>query len=154
MTITFESDKDIILYTLKKIISLNRDNQYLFGANCVWWIAGIIGLDEGLTIYIDLLEVRRKIGVCEVSTVSRDIRRSLSAESQVLSPDNQISNEKGYVRDPSRRTRKGRVNPLPKTKRQLNSARKALAKKLKRHQNFESAINDFQERITLDENRI
>jgi hypothetical protein len=50
MTITFENDSDVIVYALEKIISFARGNQYLFVANCLWWIAGIIGLDKGLII--------------------------------------------------------------------------------------------------------
>jgi hypothetical protein len=61
MTITFENDSDVIIYGLEKIISFARENQYLFVANCVWWIAGIIGLDTGLQRYIDNLESRNRI---------------------------------------------------------------------------------------------
>jgi hypothetical protein len=55
MTITFESDSDVIVYTFEKIIAFARREHYLFVANCVWWQAGITGLDNGLTIYIDNL---------------------------------------------------------------------------------------------------
>jgi hypothetical protein len=44
-------------------------------------MAGIIGLDSGLTIPIDNLELRRPLGPKEVSTVPRDIARSVSADS-------------------------------------------------------------------------
>jgi hypothetical protein len=44
MTITFEKDSEFIVYTLEKIISLVRQNQYFFVANCAWWISGVIGL--------------------------------------------------------------------------------------------------------------
>jgi hypothetical protein len=59
MTITFETDSDVIVYALEKIVSFAKENQYLFVANCAWWIAGIIGLDSGLTTFIDNLEIRR-----------------------------------------------------------------------------------------------
>jgi hypothetical protein len=53
MTLTFECDKDVIVYALEKIIVFAKENQYLFVANCVWWIAGVIGLDSSLTTFID-----------------------------------------------------------------------------------------------------
>jgi hypothetical protein len=61
MTITFESDKDIIIYALEKIISYTRNNQYIFLAQSVWWISSIIGLQEGLVIHIDNLKARSEV---------------------------------------------------------------------------------------------
>jgi hypothetical protein len=58
MTITFECDKDVIVYALEKIISFARSNQYIFLAQSVWWISSVIGLQEGLIIHIDNLKVR------------------------------------------------------------------------------------------------
>ena len=120
MTITFENDSDVIVYALEKIVSFARENQYLFVANCAWWIAGIIGLDSGLTIFIDRLESQKQAyQPREISTIPRDIARGVSTEKQ---SDN-------YIPDPLRRTRKGRVNPLPQSKRQLKEARKAIKNK-------------------------
>jgi hypothetical protein len=61
MTITFESDKDIIVYALEKIISHARDTQYIFLAQSVWWISSILGLQEGLAIHIDNLKARSEV---------------------------------------------------------------------------------------------
>jgi hypothetical protein len=61
MTITFESDKDVIVYALEKIISYTRENQYIFLAQSVWWISSIIGLQEGLVIHIDNLKNRTTV---------------------------------------------------------------------------------------------
>jgi hypothetical protein len=114
MTITFETESDVIVYALEKIISFARENQYLFVANCTWWIAGIIGLDTGLTDYIDKLESKKVlIRNRAISSTPRDIARGVSPEEQ--STD--------YIPDPLRRTRKGRINPLPQSKRQLKKAR-------------------------------
>ena len=60
MTITFESDKDVIVYALEKIIAYARNNQYIFLAQSIWWIASIIGLQEGLIIHIDNLRSREE----------------------------------------------------------------------------------------------
>jgi hypothetical protein len=63
MTITFESDKDVIVYALEKIISYARDNQYIFLAQSVWWISSIIGLQQGLILHIDNLMIRSEVGI-------------------------------------------------------------------------------------------
>jgi hypothetical protein len=71
MTITFESDKDVIVYALEKIISYARENQYIFLAQSIWWISSIIGIQEGLVIHIDNLKARREVNpvkeVCNTS---------------------------------------------------------------------------------------
>jgi hypothetical protein len=92
MTITFENDSDVIIYALEKIISFARENQYLFVANCVWWIAGVTGLDFGLTRYIDTLYLRQQVGLAsdrnsivqKVSLAPRDIARSVSPDSDFI----------------------------------------------------------------------
>jgi hypothetical protein len=61
MTITFESDKDVVIYTLEKIISYARDHQYIFLAQSVWWISSIIGFQSGLVIHINNLKIRDDI---------------------------------------------------------------------------------------------
>jgi len=55
MTITFENDTDIIVYALEKVISYARRTQQIFVAQCVWWLASIIGLEQGLITYVDNL---------------------------------------------------------------------------------------------------
>jgi len=61
MTITFENDNDVIIYTLANIISYSRSNQYIFLAQCVWWLASVIGLQNGLVMHIDDLKIRTDI---------------------------------------------------------------------------------------------
>ena len=115
MTITFENDSDVIVYALEKIISFARDNQYLFVANCVWWISAIIGLETGLVTHIENLEARiLTINNRAISSTPRDIAGGSS-------PNKQSSD---YISDPLRRTRKGRINPLPQTKKQLRKAQR------------------------------
>jgi hypothetical protein len=72
MTITFESDKDVIVYAFEKIISYARQHQYIVLAQSVWWISSIIGLQTELVIFIDNLKVRRDIGNPEVGEVSSE----------------------------------------------------------------------------------
>jgi len=61
MPITFENDNDVIVYAFKKIISYARENQYIFLAQSIWWIASIIGLQQGLIIHIDNLTNRSNV---------------------------------------------------------------------------------------------
>jgi hypothetical protein len=62
MTITFENDNDVIVHALEKVISYARRTQQIFVAQCVWWLASIIGLEQGLIIHIDNLQERTNIG--------------------------------------------------------------------------------------------
>ena len=127
MTITFEKEEDVIVYALEKISSYAREYQYFFLANCTWWIASIYGWDEHLRYYIDNWEYKQPTVARGISTTPTDIARDVSIES-----DKQLSETPAdsYVKDPLRRTRKGRVNPLPQSKRQLKKARQAKAKQI------------------------
>jgi len=58
MTITFKDEKDVIVYALERIICYARDNQYIFIAQRVWWIASVIGLTEELATHIDSLRIQ------------------------------------------------------------------------------------------------
>jgi len=74
MTITFKDDKDVIVYALEKVISYARGTQQIFVAQCVWWLASIIGLEQGLITYIDNLQSQIKVRVIpeESETVDRE----------------------------------------------------------------------------------
>jgi len=61
MTITFENDNDVIVYALEKIISIARNTQQILVAQCVWWLASIIGLEQGLVNHIDNLRKRKMV---------------------------------------------------------------------------------------------
>jgi hypothetical protein len=53
MIITFETDSDVIIFALEKIILYARQYRYIFIAHCVWWLASTIGLEQWLIIHID-----------------------------------------------------------------------------------------------------
>ena len=125
MTITFNNDKEVIVYALEKIISYSRDNHFLFIGNCAWWISGIIGLTDDLVIHIDTLVLRREIGLRQVSSTPRDIARDINDQPANNLPS--VSDNK-YSCDPLKRTRRGRINPLPQSKKQLKKARQAKAR--------------------------
>jgi hypothetical protein len=115
MTLTFTNENDVIIFALDRIIQFAKNHQYLFVANCAWWIAGVIGLESGLITLIDNLESRRLDNQPRgISSVPRDIAREVSPE--ITSPN--------ATPERLRQTRSGRVNPLPQTKTQLKKARK------------------------------
>jgi hypothetical protein len=61
MTITFENDNDVIIYSLERIIAFAQSRGYIFAAQCIWWLAAIIGLEQGLIIHIDNLQEREEV---------------------------------------------------------------------------------------------
>jgi hypothetical protein len=63
MTVSFKDDNDVIVYALEKIIEYTRRTQQILVAQCVWWLASIVGLEQGLIHYIDNLYSRIKITV-------------------------------------------------------------------------------------------
>jgi len=92
MTITFENNNDVIVYALEKVISYARRTQQIFVAQCVWWLASIIGLEQGLVNYIDNIQTRQKVNVLlgkaldnkkTMSPVPRDIQED-KRQNQVL----------------------------------------------------------------------
>jgi len=77
MTITFEDNNEGIIYALEKVIAYPRKTQQILVAQCVWWLASIIGLEEGLISHIDNLQSRVK-----VSVTSRQVPEQETAESE------------------------------------------------------------------------
>jgi len=101
--LTFESESDVIVYAVEKIIYFARHNQYLFVANCAWWIAGIIGLDSDLVIYIDKLELPRYIRQREVSTIPSDIARAVSIDLDSRKAEEELLLANNYGNQQSKR---------------------------------------------------
>jgi len=142
MPIIFENDSDVIVYALEKIISFARNIQHLFVANCVWWIAGILGFDGNLRIHIDNLTLRERT-IRGVSSTPWDIATNIS-----LDLDKQaLSSSANCVSDPLRRTRKGRVNPLPQSKKQLTKARQAEARRIQLQAKSNTRLANIREKI-------
>jgi hypothetical protein len=152
MTITFENENDVIVYALEKVISFAKRTQQVFVARCVWWLASIIGLEQGLIIYIDNLRSRENLtksnqvptgskGTLQQERLSQQVHpdrvaqisrtRSVSVTPRDLTEDQRLDRildiAERVVQD-SFRDRSdlpsNRVNPLPTTKTQLKKARK------------------------------
>jgi hypothetical protein len=152
MTITFENDNDIIVYALENVISYARRNQQVFLAQCIWWLASIIGLEQGLLIHIDKLAQRSNNRQQTESSLRQEVpepgqpihqvhpdrvlqvtgARAVSSVPRDRTEDqrlDQILDSAERVIQESFQDRKtfqqNRVNPLPTTKAQLKKARKA-----------------------------
>jgi len=136
MTISFENKNIVIVHALKKMISFARNTQYIFVAECVWWLAAMLGLQQGLIIYIDNLNEWAKVGTKEnwvlsiaqkdttrgqvISTTPRDITEDQWAE-QIL------DRAERFIKDSEQtlyHLRQQWINPQPQTKSQLKKARK------------------------------
>jgi hypothetical protein len=68
VTITFENDNDVIIYDLEMVIAFGRTIQQIFLAQCVWWIASVVGLKQRLVSDIDNLNGRVSV-IKELRTV-------------------------------------------------------------------------------------
>jgi hypothetical protein len=147
MPITFMNDSDILVYGLEKIIAFARRSGYIFSALCIWWLASIIGLEQGLIIHIDNLHKRAEALVEEpveaspenlaVSSAEQDrihpsrvhqvpVCREVSITPKDLTEDrwaNPLLKSAEHFIEESTRARntsqRNRVNLLPQTKNQL-----------------------------------
>jgi len=137
MTITFENDNDVIIYAFEKVISYARRTQQIFLAQAVWWLASIVGLEQGLIIYIDTIQSRVEVSVKSgqvpeepaiavtklVSPQPRDIQEE-SRRDQVLRECEEFLKKSRRERDIATLKSKGtshtgRINPMPISKKAL-----------------------------------
>jgi hypothetical protein len=137
MTTTFENDNDVIVYALETIISYARRTQQIFVTQCVWWLASIIGLEQGLVTHIDNLRKREEVitsedcsGIVHPDRVQNiESKEAVSLSPRDLTEDQRLDNILKSADEclvESERTRntgqRNQVNPLPQTKAQLKTA--------------------------------
>jgi hypothetical protein len=134
MTITFENENDVIVYALKKIISHARNTQQIFVAQCVWWLASIIGLEQALVNYIDNTESR--IDVTVIPEKAPRIERTVSPAPRDIQEDTRqdkvLKECEEYLKDSRRlreittlkatgKTSTGFINPTAISKKRLRT---------------------------------
>jgi hypothetical protein len=132
MTITFENDNDVIVYALEKVISDARRTQPIFVPHCVWWLASIIGLDQGLVNYIDNLESRINVAVIpeQGPSVGRTVSPTPRDNQEDPRKDKILEECEEYLKDSRRlreiaalkvigKTLSGRINPTAISKKYL-----------------------------------
>jgi len=128
MPITFESERDVIIYAFERFISYASTTQQIFVAHCEWWLASLIGIERGLINHIDIIEGRSNTLGSDQHTTQREVfgtPRDLQAVRRIqwsLDQADKFDKEPGI----SRNTLGDLilVNPLPPTKAQLRKARK------------------------------
>ena len=108
-------------------------------AQCVWWLASIIGLESGLVIHIDNLRKRESSATLEkgVGNIHPDRIQQIPSERAISSTPRDLAEDLRIDRvleaaekciSSSERLRntwqRNRINPLPQSKNQLKKARK------------------------------
>jgi hypothetical protein len=141
MTITFENDNDVIVYALEKIIAYARRTQQIFVAQCIWWIASILGLEQGLVLFIDNIQSRVTVTIIpeEVPRVDKTISPIPRDNQEDLRQDKILEECEEYLKD-SRRLREiaalkatgktltGLINPTAISKKNLRKKDRHLRK--------------------------
>jgi hypothetical protein len=129
MTITFEKVNDVIVYALEKVISYAWRTQQLFVAYCVWWLASIVGLEQGIVSYIDNRRAQEEKPIThqplearEVSSTPRNFQEDTRIQ-EVLDQAEEVI--KASRRERRRLRSSGRVKPLPTINAQLKKVQKA-----------------------------
>jgi hypothetical protein len=141
MTITFENDNDVIVYALEKIISYARRTQQIFVAQCVWWLASIIGLEQGLANYIDNIQSRIDTTVIPenvpsadrtASPIPRDIQEDQRQDKVLKECEEYLMNSKRLreiaALKATGKTLTGFINPTAISKKQLRKKDRHLRK--------------------------
>jgi hypothetical protein len=132
MTITFENDNDVIIYALEKIVAYARRTQQVFVAQCVWWLASTIGLENGLITFIDSLPSRVVVTVVpeKVPSIGRTVSPIPRDNQEDQRQDKVLKECEEYLKD-SKRLREiaalkatgksltGFINPTAISKKQL-----------------------------------
>ena len=128
MPVTFENDNDIIVYALECVIAHARRTQQVFVAQCVWWLALIIGLERELVSHIDKLQSGKDTTPQEQlpwedSATPKDLAEDSQVD-QVLDRTEQYLRESKQLREivalkTTGTTMTGQVNPLKRSRKCL-----------------------------------
>ena len=128
MPVTFENDNDMIVYALECVIAHARRTQQVFVAQCVWWLASVIGLEQELVSHIDKLQSGKDTTPQEQLpredlATPKDLAE-VSQVDQVLNRTEQYLRESKQLREivalkTSGTTTTGRINPMKRSKKSL-----------------------------------
>jgi hypothetical protein len=149
MTITFGNDHDVIVYALKTIISYARQNQQIFVAQCVWWLASIISLEKGLINHIDNLGIRSSVALPMTTPLVTSSKASEEGETD--RQEKALKECEEYLQDSQRlrrlaklkaagRTGTGRINLLVSTKQSLKITTKRKGKQYSKTEGIEQTL--------------
>jgi len=131
MPVTFENDDDIIVYALERVISHARRTQHIFVAQCVWWLASVLRLEQELAFHIDRIQGHRDIDLQEqrsreVTPADKDLVVNQYAD-QVLDIAEEYLKESRRLREivaskASGKTKAGQRNPSKVSKKYLKKS--------------------------------
>jgi len=135
MSITFENEADILLWTIAKWLDRFKQRHYLYATEWIWWIVALVWLDPALLYY---LEYRRFPSEESNSTESKDIPAEslnrgvssapLDTQWQSISIGSERQHSMDYQADSLRGPWKGMDEPFPTTNKQLLAGRNRLVK--------------------------
>jgi hypothetical protein len=147
MTITFQNKNNVIVFSPEKVISDARNNQQIFVAPCVWWLASILGLEQGLVN--DIGNVQSRVEVTATSEENPDQPEEVPEDSgedrmnKVLAQCKDFLSTSRQLRRMASLKSKGktglrRINPTPISKM-------AHSRKIKKHIKEYPSINGIDE---------
>jgi hypothetical protein len=132
MTLTFENDNDVIVYALEKVIAYAKRTLQIFAAQCVWWLASVIGLDQGLMTFIDNNQSRVNITIIPekvpsvkrtVSPIPRDIQEELRQDTMLKDCEEYLKGSRRLreiaALKATGKTLTGLINPMAISKKHL-----------------------------------
>jgi len=160
MTISIESENDVIVYALEKIIAFARSNQYIFLAQSLWWISSVIELQTELVNHIDNLKIRS-----ELVSIPKDVIAAIPEQQKKNDPNqkDKIFKEcEEFLRDSRRvrdleapktrgKTSTGKINPLASTKSVLRVKKKRSDKDCSRTNGDKKGNRERTEGIDIHE---
>jgi hypothetical protein len=145
MTITFENDNDVIVYALEKVMAYARRTQQIFVAQCVWWLASVIGLEIRLIAFIDNPRSRIDVTVIpeKVPSVGRTVSPTPRDNQEDERQDKILEECEEYLKDSRRlrdiaalkatgKTLTGFINPTAISKKHLKKKDRSTRKQAER----------------------
>jgi len=140
MSITFQNDTGVIIYAPEKIIAFAWNHRYLLVAQCVWWLASIIRLEQGLVKYLNAIQFRVKVMVSSEENPEAPVTKDKEPEKEKSCNHDTVLKEcEEFLRDSrrlwdlatlkaTRRTQTGRINPRWSTRQLLMDCKRKPAK--------------------------
>jgi len=151
MSITFQHEANISVWTFEKSICIFHKWKILFPAQCVWWISALIALQSGVEYYLDYQQCPSSVPIANntiilaesntfpfkrpadeerlMSQSPRDIQRySPMSDYRLIAVKFQLN----HITDPHRWSQNGLGNSVHLTQAQPKKGQKTLNKSIHR----------------------
>jgi len=73
MSITFNCEADILLWTFPKLLNTCEERKDTFVIHCVWWLATLVQLDSALRYWIEYHQFPSEVWVKPTDRINRQI---------------------------------------------------------------------------------